>query len=451
MEMQNKFHHKWFYFFVAIALRLALEFSYTDFVAPLFDYAGLTISNNQEKYIESWFIYIALLFIIPKTVKKPSDLLVGLAFFVYVAPLLVFYALANPERISLYLAISQFIIMDIVRRFQFFSIPSITNGYALAKNISIASIVIATAWMILTVGFSNFNLDDAAVYDFRDEANSAIYRGPMGYLTIWATNICSSILLLIALRDKKYYWAIAIALMHVIWFGISTHKSVLFYPIQVGFIYLVFRRFRSIAILPLGLLVIVGISIAIYFLTDSIVPASLFVRRVFFVPSHLTFTYLDFFSYNPFVYWSNSFFSLFIAYPYSDSVALVIGNHLGDNTLWANNSFFSTGFMHAGLFGLVLYGIAAGVILSIIDSYARRGLPIHIILAVVIVPFYNLYTSADLTTSLLTHGLVFAIFMLSLLSGGLTIARIGSPNVLRGGSPLLTKANRRGLPNGETQ
>ncbi len=403
-------------FLVAIFFRLALEFSYTDFVSPIFSYAGLIISENQEKYFESWIVYLTMLALVPSAARKPSDILVGLAFFVYITPLLVFYALANQSQISLYLVLTQFVIMDVVRRTRFFSIPSLKNGYTIAKGLSIIGVVVATVWMVATVGFSSFNLDDAAVYDFRDDANNAIYTGAMGYLTVWATNICSPILLLIFLRKKKYHWVVGMVFIHVIWFGISTHKSVLFYPLLVILIYYFFKNLRATAIIPAGFLMIIGLALASFFLAENILLASLFVRRVFFVPSHLTFTYLDFFDNNPFVYWSNSFLSGLIKYPYEESIALVIGAHLGDETLWANNSFFSTGFMHAGIFGVMIYGILSGLILSVIDCYWRRGLSIHIILSVVIVPFYNLYTSADLTTSLLTHGLGFAIFVLSLLS-----------------------------------
>jgi hypothetical protein len=72
--------------------------------------------------------------------------------------------------------------------------------------------------------------------------------------------------------------------------------------------------------------------------------------------------------------------------------------------------------MHAGLTGMLVYGATVGFILSVIDGYSSKGLSVNGILALLIVPFYNLFTSADLTTSLLTHGLAFSIVMLSLLS-----------------------------------
>ncbi len=401
---------------LAIGFRLALEFSYVDFVAPMYDYAGFILVDNSAKYTESWIIYVALLTLLPAKAHRPSDYLVGLAFFTFVAPLLVFFALADGERWVIYFVLIQYMLMDAARRMRLFRIPTIVNGTAIARNISVAGIIIATLWMISAAGVSNFSLDIYSVYDFREDANNAIYSGFMGYVVAWATSVCSSFLILLALRDKKYYVVIAIAILHVFWFGVSTHKSILFFPLQVIFICAFLKYTSALSLIPAGFSFVVLVSQISFYLTENIILGSLFVRRVFFVPSHLTFTYFDFFSTNTQVFWSNSFLSWVYRYPYNESVALIIGNYLNDPTLWANNSFFATGFMHAGMFGVILYGVTAGLILSVLDALARNGIPWWMSLAVVIVPFHSLFTSADLTTTLLTHGLGFALIMLPLLS-----------------------------------
>lgn len=64
---------------------------------------------------------------------------------------------------------------------------------------------------------------------------------------------------------------------------------------------------------------------------------SMFIRRVFFVPGKLSYDYFDFFAENHFIYWSNSFLSHFIEYPYSLPLAELIGNYEG--TCCANLTF----------------------------------------------------------------------------------------------------------------
>jgi hypothetical protein len=227
--------------------------------------------------------------------------------------------------------------------------------------------------------------------------------------------VCGPLLLMRALRDRHHTMALCIVLLHVFWFGITSHKAVLFFPALVLFLHTVFKHSRALSLVPLGMALVVMTSLISYYATDSLFLSGMFVRRVFFTPSHLTFTYFDFFEQNPFVYWSNSVLSSFVSYPYDDSVALVIGRYLNEPNAWANNSFFSTGYMHAGFLGVAIYGLAAGAILKILDSLVSMAVPLWMSLSIVIVPFFTLVTSADLTTALLTHGLGFAIFMLYLM------------------------------------
>lgn len=400
---------------LGVVFRVLLELSYKDFVFPLYEYAGFSMVDNPGKYIESWVLYIGILLFLPARAKKPSDYLICLAFFVFMAPLFVFYGFADASRWVLYYVLIQYAIVSLVRMGRSIPVRVVKKGPSLALGVSITGIIVATAWMIHSVGFSSFNLDLDAVYDFREDANNTIYTGVLGYVVVWATTVCGPFILMFALRDRRYPLVLGIFLLHVLWFGISSHKSVLFYPVLVVFLYALFRYSRALSLVPMGLSLVVIISLISYYATESLFLSGMFVRRVFFVPSHLTFTYFEFFDKNSFIYWSNSFLSWLIPYPYDESAALVIGNYLNDPTLWANNSFFSTGYMHAGLMGVVIYGLVAGAALKILDSLMAKGVPLWMSLSVVIVPFYSLFTSSDLTTTLLTHGLGFGIFMLYLM------------------------------------
>ena len=200
-------------------------------------------------------------------------------------------------------------------------------------------------------------------------------------------------------------------LFHITWFGVSAHKSIVFYPILIIGVWFFFSRFRALSLIPIGLTALVILSCLIFTQLNYILPASLFIRRLFFVIANLSFDYYTFFDINEFVWWSNSITSFFIKYHYNMPPARLIGA-FRDTQGWANDSFLATGFMHAGIVGVILYSIIVGLLLRISDSMVNRNSPTIIVILATVIPFTILFTSADLPTALLTHGLAMAFLML---------------------------------------
>jgi hypothetical protein len=136
--------------------------------------------------------------------------------------------------------------------------------------------------------------------------------------------------------------------------------------------------------------------------------------------------YYEFFSQNQWVFWSNSFASQFINYPYDLNPAQLIGSYMGTGS-HANNSFLATGYMHAGTAGIVAYSIFVGFLFRVIDSLAHKGLPPWVAVASILIPSQSLLVGADLPAALLTHGIGASVLILFLLrstsSGWVTEAR----------------------------
>jgi hypothetical protein len=78
---------------------------------------------------------------------------------------------------------------------------------------------------------------------------------------------------------------------------------------------------------------------------------------------------------------------------------------------------FATGFMHAGIFGVVLYGSLAGILFKLVDSCAFHGLPTWVAVALLVAPGQALLTGTDFFSALLTHGLAAALLLLLLYRG----------------------------------
>ena len=154
-----------------------------------------------------------------------------------------------------------------------------------------------------------------------------------------------------------------------------------------------------------------------YAFFDSLLPSSLFLRRVFFVVSNNTFDYFIYFSDNPKVYWSNSFITFgLLDYPYTSSPADMIGELRGSDS-HVNNGFFSTGYMHAGILGLFVYSVIVGFIFNIIDGISKNGVPFWFTICLTIVSIRALILSSDLLTALVTHGIIISIIVLFLFKG----------------------------------
>lgn len=398
----------------AIIFKLLLGWSYVNFVSPIFAYSGMFNDFNLLKYLESWFIFFIFISISSSRLNKPSDYLINFLNFSFLVPLLVFYSHANGGRLHLYLVLLSVILIHVFRAGPLFRFYFLKNGKKLAGIILAAGVIVVSVWMVYSGGLAFFNLDLTKVYDFRGDVGGAINIGIMGYINVWATKVFGPVMLAIALWRKNYILVVLVFALHIFWFGVSSHKSVLFYPFLVTFLWVWFRHSRALSLVPLAMSFVVIVSMFVYLFFDDILIGSLFIRRVFFVPAQLTFTYYEFFSNNEFVFWSSSFLSGFFDYPYDRNTALLIGDYMG-TTAAANNSFLSTGYMHAGVFGVVVYGILVGLLFKLIDSLACDGIPPWVAVSCLIVPAQSLITSADLPTALLTHGIGVSLIVLFLL------------------------------------
>jgi hypothetical protein len=389
---------------LTISFRFLLEISYSEFISKVFYFEGYKFDFSLVKYIESWILLFLIIFLAPKAFNKPSDLFLALIVYSSLIPLLVYYALASADRLVIYFIFFTFLIILIFRHGRRLHLKNIKNGPVVAYIISIAGISISTIWLFYIGGLQFFNLDFDLVYEYREISTDIIDAGLMGYINSWAIKSFGPLLLALSLWRKNIFLFIMIYGLHILWFGMTSHKSIIFFPFLIIFVWLFFRKNNSLSIFPVlfTLIILFGYFIYIYF--NDIWVGSMLIRRVFFVPAKLTFDYYNFFSNNQFIYWSNSITSIFVAYPYNIAPPQLIGEYLGDSTQWANNSFFSTGYMHAGGLGMFFYGVLVGLLFKIIDSLSFENLPAWFSVSILIVPTYVLISSADFFVAFLTHG-----------------------------------------------
>ncbi len=395
--------------------RILLDLSYVFIISPLFSYSGLILNISPVKVIESYGAMLLLGFFIPCEVKKPSDFLVGMLFLLSTVPTLSFYAMAGESRRFLYMMLAGFLCVLLGRKIPFFKLGNyyFKDGYKYALGGALFFTVFVLYWLLHQGAWRYFNLDLTRVYEFREEVGGTINIGVFSYLNTWVFKVFNMALISWALYKKNRSLLISFLILQIIFFAISSHKSVLFYPLVV---FVLNKFFYKKRVVNSAVLIMAGVIFAsgmAYFLSGDFLAESLFVRRMFFVPAFLNFIYYDFFSQAGFVYMSNGLLGSIIDYPFTYSpIEMISYALLGHTDMNPNNGFLATAYMHFGMFGVIIFSLIVGWLMKIVDVLIRARLPIWFGLSLVIVPFVSLLTSADLSTALLTHGLAVSLIIL---------------------------------------
>lgn len=403
----------WLFWICALGFRLSLELGYFVFVSPRYEYLGFTLALDTVVYVESWLLFLLLMTLMPWRLRRPSDFLISLLVFSFIVPIIIFYGLSAANREHLYIMLLGSLLVQLFRLRKPLSLRSVRGGRSYFLLLCVLCIALVTAWMLASGGLSRFNLDFREVYEYRESAAQSLNRGFMSYLNQWAVKVLGPGLLAWALWKRAYPLAAIMLVLHVVWFGITAHKSVLFSPCIVLFVWWYFRSRDGLFIIPLGMALLSLVVLLNFFATGDALWSSMFIRRVFFVPALNAFAYYEFFNLNSHVYWSNSVMSSFLEYSYSMSPADLIGAYRGTDS-HVNNSFLATGYMHAGIAGVVFYGIAVGCLLWLVDSLRGPNTPVWLAIAFVAIPLRSLFVSADLFTTLLTHGFIVSLLILYL-------------------------------------
>lgn len=152
-------------------------------------------------------------------------------------------------------------------------------------------------------------------------------------------------------------------------------------------------------------------SIVMTLLFDLTIIWEMTFRRALLLSALLDYCYFDFFDEN-YIYWSNSFMSRFIDYPYNISPDFIIGrDYFNRPEMNANVGIISDGFKNAGHIGALLNIFIVAIIFSFLNS-----LKISPKFFGLFILFLFSLLNSSLATILLTHGgfimLIIAAFFL---------------------------------------
>jgi hypothetical protein len=402
--------------FFLLAIKLALDLAYVHYIGPFFGYEGFVLVIDGWQYFASWILYALMVPLAPHTLSNVSDAVFSLVVSAVMAPLTSMYGLSGGDVTPVIMAELSFLMIWVIVRAPFVKVvrlPSIKNSEPIAVILSV--FVIGVVVLHFLISGVHLSMDLIKVYDFRRANESLADNGLFAYLNPWAYQVFNLFLIAYFLMRKRYVLTAAAFCVQIFLFAASQQKSVLFTPFVIVGVWWYLRKSRNLIIMPVALCALIFVSLAAHFLADNTLLASIAVRRLLFVPVQLDYAYYNFFSTHPKVMWSDSFWMPFAHSPYRVAMSYVIGDYLGSPDMHANDGYVASGFGHAGPFGVFVYTVILGFTLKFVDNESRRLGAIWFGVGLFLLPFMTIWLSSDLATSMLTHGFLVMLLMLSFL------------------------------------
>lgn len=419
--MVKLLNNRMVFIFFCLLFRVALDLSYVLFVSKVFFYEGYSLEVSVDRYLMSWLVYSICTILVRHMLHVISDYFMVTFLLAIIAPLSSMIGLGNYSVFPFFVVIAVFFFFKL---FQYGGplsplmpppkVPRLARGRKVSLYIAFVAVVFLILWYFASGAVMHFNLNFSKVYDYREQSAELANVGVLAYLNNWVYKVFSVFLISYSLYKRNFLFFAALCATQVFFYGVSNHKAVFFTPIMIFGVWYYFRRFNSLTIMPVGFLLVVVGSLAAYLYLGEVMVGSLFIRRVFYVPSLLMFDYFEFFFNNQFVYWSNSVLSSFIAYPYDVGLPHVIGEYNGSGA-GANNGFIASGYAHAGVMGVVIYSVILAYFIKIVDCVViKSDIPTWLAVCMMLIPLRSTLIASDLLTTMLTHGLLIALVMLLL-------------------------------------
>ena len=395
---------------------IALWLGYVKFITVV-GYAGFIPDINKLKIVESLFFTILIAALLPTKIKKISDFLIYVHFLLPILPMLVLYGAQDFSRKYLFFTVTSFLLLNYIRHFK---IPKIKNGLVNLDTLIKIIFFIILVYIIGVIffgGLKYLNFNFLNVYLIREESAKNL-PSLFSYFTPSISKVFIPLMVAISLYKKKYLYTLLGIFSGIMVFGLTAHKGPMFYPLLVFFIYKILdkRSERLTGLLFGGYLLSIIAPIVIYFINDSFFAIGSFsFRRVYFVPALLNFFYYDFFSSNPLVLLSESKLTLgLVDYPYSLNSSRLIAYLYTKGSLTtggANTGWIGSSYMNFGFSGMLLYTFIIGLLFSICDELAsKKGRAL--IGSSIFIPIFILFTSSDLPTAMLNHGVILSLLVI---------------------------------------
>ncbi len=404
--------HRTIDFFKINILFIILYYSYNNLIVTQFSYMGFEQDVNIVRFLVSYSLclFTAIYY---SLISDPYDKFIATLFVIFVITpsLVLFCSMGGDWRIIFWSTLSLPITILLLHVIPAFKVPNIKK-----HQISYVLWLLLGACLVpvfLAHGFSfNLKVFLLDVYDVRRESRLSNTMASV-YAYFWLAKVICPIALVFAIERKKYFMAFIFIFALLYLFMTTGHKSVFFTVLLIMAMYRGGKDYESKRNFIInGALVLFLVSIILTILLGFNTVESLFIRRLLFIPALLNNYYFDFFD-NNHVYYSSSYLSFLIDYPFDRPIPEVIGfNYFNSNEMSANNGYISDGFANAGSLGVFINIILAAVLLKVFKDFSVS--PKYA--GLIFVTFYAIQGSA-MSTVLMTHGGVLLLILVPMVLG----------------------------------
>ena len=384
-------------------------------------YMGFVWDPSFQKGSMAVVFIILISSLIREEVSTRNTLLTFCLYF-HTIPSFVFFSISNQDyEYGFLVLLSNLVLVFISNK----KVKTIKVPKTKWKHVLILSSVLSFLTLmqiILSLGFSSFNLDFGEVYEIRAQTEDKL-SGVFGYLRPLVTKVLIPISLITAIVTKSKLFIIITTVQIVLYFGLTQHKVILFSSLLIVLVYFSLNWFETNKVIGMGMIFLLLICVLDSFMNQFINDvhqysriSSIVGRRSLFVPPLLdSYHYITFLT-EEYYYWSQSKITFgLIEKPHQLNAPFLVGlNHFGNESMSANTGFIGSGFANAGTIGVMLYSVLIGLVVSLLNTFGNaRG---HIlIVSTSLTLFLGALRGSDLTSIFLTHGLLLLIIIFSFL------------------------------------
>lgn len=388
---------------------------YMNFISKIYEYSGFYKDFNFVNIVIAFIAVLVIYFAVP--CENDLHYYYHLMLAVLFVPSMVLFSVGSPG-LSYFFA--NFICISIVIAVPYFIRVKSLKVCEVNLNLILYAFVFVVLVYFLGIifkgGLGYFNLNFKKVYELRSLSATNL-GGLYDYASPVVGKIVVPLLIVLSAIKKKWFFLILGVLSSVLIFSFTSHKSPLFYPVLILIFYYFSKKNFSIYIL-LGCIFVVVVSILDFVFIEYTGGwfGSIFVRRALLVPSYLNYCYIDFFTGHTPYFWSESKITFGqVASPYQLKTVNLIGDiYFNKPDMSANAGWIGSGFANASWYGAIFYSFLVGLLVSFLASFGK-AIDGRFVFASSSIVLLAILTSTDLITSLMTHGLIFLIFIFFLI------------------------------------
>ena len=385
--------------------RGALDLVYLKWLSPRYAYSGFTTDISLPLYLLSW---VLLAVIAPFTVglhqdDRPSASIVLLLSYFYFVPLTSYSGCKGSSLSFLLFGAAYWVLLLI---FQYVLPPVAFKPLALRHSrMLFTGISVFSALLVLFVSgkYTHFRifLNFIDVYGVRAEAAGYQMPGILSYLLSFMT-ITLSMSLLFWLQRKKYAAVVGLLVIYLFYYSIAADKSNFLFLLLLLGCYWVYRPWmrRYAALFLSGGILGVGLCCSVV----SILPMSMLMRRLMYIPVQISEACQQFAAENPWNLFRYGIMGKLGFSPlYTQSIPRVIGEFMGELSTNANNGLLGDLFVNLpAALGLLLMPLVLVLCFRLLDMVSR-GLPQKIFISFCVYHAVS-FINTSWSTVLLSHG-----------------------------------------------